>query len=62
MKGRELQMKDKLTKHNQKKGHYSRKNYLVVTFVALTLFSAATIPFSVALTRALSNTTQQNNN
>ena len=55
-------MKDKLTKHHQKKGHFTRRRFLVVSFVAVALFSATTIPFSVALTHVFSKTTQQNNN
>jgi len=56
-------MKDKLTKHHNRRGHYTRRNALIVGLITVASFSATTVPFSVALTNLYStkNTTPANN-
>ena len=53
-------MKDKLTKHHQKKGHFTKRKFLIITLATLAILSATTVPFSVALTKVFASTTQQN--
>ena len=42
-------MKDKLTKHNCKKGFYTRKRTIIAGALILTFAAGTSIPFGVAL-------------